>query len=83
MHVAKWFEFKINILLIGKNHIPGISRYHYVLISEIGFLVILSTYSLKKYCYKKKKYCYKKQEIIPPPPPNTHKLYNLEASCYS
>lgn len=76
MHVAKWFEFKINILLIGKNHIPGISRYHYVLISEIGFLVILSTCSLKKYCYKK-------QEIIPPPPPNTHKLYYLEAACYS
>lgn len=46
MHVPKWFEFKVNLLLIGKNHIPGVSRCHYVLISKIDFLVILSTCSL-------------------------------------
>lgn len=37
MDVPKWFEFKINLMLIGKNLIPGVSRCHYVLISKIGF----------------------------------------------
>lgn len=37
MHVPEWFEFKINLLLVGKNHILGVSRCHCILTSKIDF----------------------------------------------
>lgn len=70
MQVLKVFEFKINLLLIGKNHILGVSRCHYVLI----FKTIFSGYT--KYMLTFRNIVIRSKKQYPP------QILRLGAACH-